>query len=316
VSSFTGGITLAVGSGPGTLSGTTTRNAVSGVATFNDLSIDKAASGYTLVASSTSPVKATSNQFSITNSPVFFGQATDPVGDAGTSATGAPNPDLVWGSVTTFNDGTVKLTVRYASGTFNSTTTHAEFLLDTDQNPATGSPGSNSGCIDDMANLGTDYLVEVQSGFANNQAQIFKATGGCNKFAQVGTAPVTIFTDGMDVTFPLSLLTNTPTNGVSGPATSGPWNFKLGCDRHNAKCWLGAGFHSFVSPARNATTLSYGSVVDRGRLRNRHSEQPWTGLDEHYVRAERSGAVLCLRRHHQRYYRYRQCGLNTYGRYC
>jgi hypothetical protein len=78
-----------------------------------------------------------------------------------------------------------------------------------------------------MANLGTDYLVEVQSGFANNQAQIFKATGGCNKFAQVGTAPVTIFTDGMDVTFPLSLLTNTPTNGVSGPATSGPWNFKL-----------------------------------------------------------------------------------------
>jgi Concanavalin A-like lectin/glucanases superfamily len=84
--------------------------------------------------------------------------------------------------------------------------------------------------VDDAANLGTDYLVVLQSGFANNQAQIYKATGGCNLYAQVGAAPVTIFTDGMDVTFPLSLLTNIAGTGVSGPATTGPWNFKVTTD--------------------------------------------------------------------------------------
>ncbi len=50
---FTGGITLAIGSNPGTgtLSGTATQPAVAGVATFGDLSINKIANGYTLTAS-------------------------------------------------------------------------------------------------------------------------------------------------------------------------------------------------------------------------------------------------------------------------
>jgi hypothetical protein len=64
--SFTGSITLAIGSGPGTLSGTTAQNAVSGVATFNDLSINMMANGYTLVASLSGGVApATSNAFNI-----------------------------------------------------------------------------------------------------------------------------------------------------------------------------------------------------------------------------------------------------------
>jgi len=53
----------------------------------------------------------------------------------------------------------VKLSVRFAPGSLDSTTTQAEFLIDTDQKVATGSPGSNAGCIDDAATLGTDYLV-------------------------------------------------------------------------------------------------------------------------------------------------------------
>jgi hypothetical protein len=50
--SFTGDITVTFGTNPngGTLVGTTTRPAVAGIATFADLSIDKAASGYTLTA--------------------------------------------------------------------------------------------------------------------------------------------------------------------------------------------------------------------------------------------------------------------------
>jgi hypothetical protein len=54
VTSSTASITIAVGNNPssGTLSGTTTKNAVSGVATFNDLSINNTGTGYTLTASS------------------------------------------------------------------------------------------------------------------------------------------------------------------------------------------------------------------------------------------------------------------------
>ena len=64
--SFTGGITLAIGAGPGTLSGTLTQNAVAGVATFSDLSINKIANGYTLTASPDGGVPdATSNAFNI-----------------------------------------------------------------------------------------------------------------------------------------------------------------------------------------------------------------------------------------------------------
>jgi hypothetical protein len=160
---------------------------------------------------------------------VFFGQAIDPSGDA---VGGGTNPDLVWGSVTVFNGATVRLSARYASGTFNSSNTQAFFLLDTDQAVNTGSPGADPVCSAPDNNLiGVDYVVSLQAGLGlnpvANQATIFKATGGCNLFAQVGTATVAIFTDGMDVTFPLSLLTNTPGPGVSGPATTGPWNFKV-----------------------------------------------------------------------------------------
>jgi hypothetical protein len=161
--------------------------------------------------------------------PLFFGQAVDPLGDA---LGGGTTPDLTWGSVTVLSNGTVKLSARYASGTFNPSTSEALFLLDTDQNVNTGSPGSDPTCsAPDSTLIGVDFVVFLQAGAglnpAANQATIYNATGGCNNFAAVGTASVTIFTDGMDVTFPLSLLTNTPSEGISGPATAGPWNFKV-----------------------------------------------------------------------------------------
>src|SRR5207237_971010 len=51
--------------GGGTLSGTTTVAAVSGVATFSNLSIDKAGTGYTLTAASGALTGATSSAFTI-----------------------------------------------------------------------------------------------------------------------------------------------------------------------------------------------------------------------------------------------------------
>jgi hypothetical protein len=67
VTSFTGDVTVALGANPagGVLSGTTTVAAVAGVATFSSLSVDKAASGYTLVATSDPLTPATSAPFTV-----------------------------------------------------------------------------------------------------------------------------------------------------------------------------------------------------------------------------------------------------------
>ena len=64
-------VTLAIGTNPGTgtLSGTSTVNAVNGVATFSGLSIDKAGTGYTLTASSGTLTGATSAAFDIAPAP-------------------------------------------------------------------------------------------------------------------------------------------------------------------------------------------------------------------------------------------------------
>src|SRR5207247_4041650 len=65
---FTGAVAVALGSNPGsaTLSGTTPVAAVSGVATFFDLSVDKASTGYTLTASASGLASVTSTAFDIT----------------------------------------------------------------------------------------------------------------------------------------------------------------------------------------------------------------------------------------------------------
>src|SRR6185295_4677299 len=54
--SSTASVTVAIGTNPGggTLSGTTTVSAVSGVASFSNLSIDKSGAGYTLTAAAAS----------------------------------------------------------------------------------------------------------------------------------------------------------------------------------------------------------------------------------------------------------------------
>ncbi|PYO40279.1 MAG: hemagglutinin, partial [Gemmatimonadetes bacterium] len=68
VPGFTGSVSVALGANPGggTLSGTTPVAAVGGVATFFDLSINKAGSGYTLTAAASGFAPVTSSAFDIT----------------------------------------------------------------------------------------------------------------------------------------------------------------------------------------------------------------------------------------------------------
>src|SRR6185295_13828054 len=67
----TANVTVALGNNPGggTLSGTLTRAAVAGVATFDTLSIDRSGAGYTLQASSSGLASATSATFDIAAGP-------------------------------------------------------------------------------------------------------------------------------------------------------------------------------------------------------------------------------------------------------
>src|SRR5204863_561223 len=68
VPSFTGSVSIAAGNNPGgaTLSGTTPVTAVTGVATFFDLSLNKTGTGYTLTASASGFTTITSSAFDIT----------------------------------------------------------------------------------------------------------------------------------------------------------------------------------------------------------------------------------------------------------
>lgn len=78
VTDATDAVTLVVGNNPsgGSLSGTLTRSAVNGVATFDDLSIDKAGAGYTLSATSGNLAAAMSEAFDIEPAPCTDDTAT------------------------------------------------------------------------------------------------------------------------------------------------------------------------------------------------------------------------------------------------
>ncbi len=78
VATFGNTITIALGANPGggTLSGTRTVTAVNGVATFSNLSIDRAGNGYTLVATATGITAATSAAFNIAAPPQARAQAS------------------------------------------------------------------------------------------------------------------------------------------------------------------------------------------------------------------------------------------------
>jgi subtilisin family serine protease len=117
VTSFTGSVTLAIKSGTGTagavLSGTKAVNAVNGVATFSDLSIDKAGTGYVLAASAPGTAGSASAPFNVD-------PAVTPDSWTALPAAGAPSPRyghaafwtgsemIVWGGTSTtqaFVDG-------------------------------------------------------------------------------------------------------------------------------------------------------------------------------------------------------------------
>ena len=132
VTSAANPITLVLGSNSagGTLSGTLTENAVNGVATFNDLSIDKAGT-YILVATATGLTSASSNSFtinliattttisSLSPNPSTYGSTLTFTARVTPASGTIPNGETV-----TFNDGSNSIGTRsIASGGIATFTT-------------------------------------------------------------------------------------------------------------------------------------------------------------------------------------------------
>jgi alpha-tubulin suppressor-like RCC1 family protein len=99
VTSSTASITLAITSGTGvagaTLGGTRTRAAVSGVATFADLTLDKAGTGYTLTASASGFAAGTSVPFAVRHGPARSIVSVSGNGQTGPAASALPAPFVV-----------------------------------------------------------------------------------------------------------------------------------------------------------------------------------------------------------------------------
>ena len=142
--------------------------------------------------------------------PAGSGSITDPAGDASAPATGETGPDLTSGAVLVRGD-TVTLQVRFAERTFSAQTSVAQFSLDTDQNVNTGHRGSDAGCSADHDVLGTDYIIDFGAA-RGSQAEVRAFVGpSCNTFGPGTTTAVgsvVYVADGMDVTFPRSLIGN------------------------------------------------------------------------------------------------------------
>ncbi len=132
------------------------------------------------------------------------GNVTDPAGDATNSTADDPaNPDLVSGSAS--SDGTnMNFTVAFVAAGFSSSTSRASFVLDTDENPATGFPGVDA-ANNDSSLMGVEYLVNIGANLGAN-AEVLKFVSLPNNFTSLGTFPATVNADGYSVAIPLSTL--------------------------------------------------------------------------------------------------------------
>src|SRR3990172_7654898 len=127
VSSFTGNVTVVIktNAGGGTLSGTTTIAAATGVATFSNLSIEKAGSGYTLMATTNGLAEATSAPFDISPGPAtqlaFTLQPTATTAGAAVTPAVQVTAQDAHGNTVPSMVGDVTLTIAAGTGTSGAT---------------------------------------------------------------------------------------------------------------------------------------------------------------------------------------------------
>ena len=151
----------------------------------------------------------------------------DPAGDARSDPRIARSPDLVSAAVeVTASD--VRINVRFASGSFDRSTTLVAVPLDTDESVQTGVPGLTE-AGDDASLIGVDYVLIIPG----PGSPILVRCVGRNPFQCVpaGTPVVTFVVDGVDIVVTRGALGNddgrmtfkvTTTAAVSGVLLEGP----------------------------------------------------------------------------------------------
>jgi hypothetical protein len=196
---FTGPVTLALGANPGgaALAGTVTVAAVGGVATFNGISLNKAATGYTLVASSGGTTSATTHSFDIAagiaTQLVVSTQPSDGTAGIPLAAIGITAQDSFGNVATTFTGQvTLALSANPGGSTLSGTltvaavggvATFANISLD---KPATGyTLSASSGAFKPV--LTTQFAIA-----AALPAQLVVTTQPTNGTAGVALSPVVI----------------------------------------------------------------------------------------------------------------------------
>lgn len=130
------------------------------------------------------------------------GSVTDPAGDATNVTSDDPaNPDLV--SATVASDGAnLNFAIRFVASGFSATTSRGSFVLDTDENPATGFPGVDA-ANNDSALMGIEFLVNIGADLGAS-AEVLKFIAPPNSFSTVGSFPATVVSNGYDVSIPLT----------------------------------------------------------------------------------------------------------------
>ncbi len=113
-----------------------------------------------------------------------YGEVTDAIGDSLDTSL-----DLVFGSVSITCAGDAIFRIRYAPG-YSATADHAQFALDTDQNPSTGYS---------WWGMGVDVMV-------GTYGTGFQGTGYYSVGGPRIPFPITYLSDGTEMTIPLSLL--------------------------------------------------------------------------------------------------------------
>jgi len=118
VTSSSASITLAIGTNPsgGALAGTSTMSAVNGVATFANLSIDRAGVGYTLAASSPGATSAVSDAFAIQQVAISCSEDVDCTGAiplAGTGGGSSVQVTAIQGAGTDVDTGFLTLSLAF-----------------------------------------------------------------------------------------------------------------------------------------------------------------------------------------------------------
>lgn len=198
VTTSTASVTVAIASGTGAsgaiLGGTTTRAAVSGVATFDNLTIDRAGTAFALAATASGLTAAQSSTFDVVASPTLSFTTQPTSTTAGAAIAPAIQVTLRDATGNIATSATTQVTLTLATGTGTSGATLLGTLTAT---PVNGVATFSNVSLD---LVGTGYqLVATAASFTSATSTAFSITAGAPASLGVSTYPTTM-TSGQSAT--------------------------------------------------------------------------------------------------------------------